>query len=158
MVEAFCQAVVDAAQLEWGSLLLEVGTGSGRSTLSLVEKLSSVGARLIGMDQSYGKLRKLVSNGPGEQQAVLQGDALQIPFPDHCFDAIITVHVMHLVNDRQRAFEEFRRLLRPGGIYMRGVTERPDTDSVWVGLRHFWQSVLERQGLAQSHGARDDRS
>ncbi len=158
MVKALCKALVDAAQPKSGSVLLEVGTGSGRCSLPLSEAFLSHGARMIGMDLLYTKLSQLASDSRAGGLNLVQGDALSMPFPEQCFDAIITVHVMHLVAQQDAALEEFRRLLRPGGVYLRGVTEQPTSDSVWARLRQTWQSLLENKGLEQSHSERDARA
>jgi ubiquinone/menaquinone biosynthesis C-methylase UbiE len=43
------------------------------------------------------------------------GDLLALPFPDSCFDAVWTQHVVMNIPDRERVYREFRRVLRPGG-------------------------------------------
>jgi SAM-dependent methyltransferase len=43
-------------------------------------------------------------------------EASDLPFDDGSFDLVFGHAVLHHVPDLQRAFEEFRRVLRPGGI------------------------------------------
>lgn len=43
-------------------------------------------------------------------------DAQTLPFPDMHFDAVIANHMLYHVPDRERAYAEMRRVLRPGGL------------------------------------------
>lgn len=54
-------------------------------------------------------------------------DAQAIPFPDASFDAVIANHMLYHVPDREKAYAEIRRVLRPGG-QLRATT---------VGERHL---------------------
>ncbi len=128
------------------SLCLEVGTGSGRMTRPLLDQ----GLRLIGVDLSMAKLRRLTR----DPLPLAQADAIRLPFADASFDALITIHVMHLINDGHSALKEFRRVLAPGGVYLRR-REHLDPLCPRFQLRGAWQSLLEENGLPQRHGARE---
>ena len=49
---------------------------------------------------------------------VLRADATRLPFRDACVDAVLEVHVLHLVPDWERALAEARRVLAPGGVLL----------------------------------------
>lgn len=157
MVGEFNRAILDSVAPETGSLLLEVGTGSGRSTRPLLDSLAAWNVLLVGVDSSHGKLRQLATHSRTGAPNLVQGDAADLPFPSACFDAIITIHVLHLVADWRTALNEFRRLLRPGGVYLRRATEQ-EYDSVWALMRRMWQSLLEQYDLTQRHAGRSDRA
>ena len=46
-----------------------------------------------------------------------RADAQHIPFADHSFEAVLASHMLYHVPDRQSAFGEVRRVLRPGGKF-----------------------------------------
>jgi ubiquinone/menaquinone biosynthesis C-methylase UbiE len=48
-------------------------------------------------------------------EAVQVGDALALDFPDSSFDAVWSNGVLHATGDTQRAIDEVRRVLKPGG-------------------------------------------
>ncbi len=95
---------------------LEIGAGTGYFSLNLVA------AGLIGeltcTDISAGMLDVLQGNsqrlGLGSVNAV-QADAESLPFRDQSFDIVLGHAVLHHLPDLERAFTEFRRVLRPGG-------------------------------------------
>jgi len=129
-----------------------VGTGSGRTTHPLLER----GVRLVGVDLSRVKLCRLADRVQGSPPPLAQADAIHLPFPAASFDAVITIHLLHLVANWEMALREFRRMLRPGGVYLRRG-ERPDSNSLPARMRHRWQVLLEENRLPQRHGARSDR-
>jgi ubiquinone/menaquinone biosynthesis C-methylase UbiE len=95
---------------------LEIGAGTGYFSLNLMR------AGLIGeltcTDISAGMLDVLQSNaervGIGHVNTV-QADAESLPFRDESFDLVLGHAVLHHLPDLDRAFAEFRRVLRPGG-------------------------------------------
>src|SRR5574341_687347 len=95
------QAIRDITGPE--ALILDAGTGTGRISIPLLER----GARLIGCDLSMKMLRRLHENLSSAQLA--QADAALLPFPANSFDAVLTVHVMHLVGPWREALRA-----RPG--------------------------------------------
>lgn len=44
-----------------------------------------------------------------------QADALNLPFADNCFDAVVMFHLNMNIPDKAALFDEIRRVLKPGG-------------------------------------------
>lgn len=152
MVQTFTQAVLKSVR---PGIFLEVGTGSGRTTRPLLDALASQNSRLIGVDLSYAKLRQLAAHR--QTSFLSQANATHLPFPAGSFDTIITVHVLHLIADWKVALCEFRRLLRPGGVYLRRGQES-DQNSIQSRMRHLWQVLLQEKHLPQRHRERADEA
>ena len=55
---------------------------------------------------------------------MVQADAMQLPFPDASFDAVVCQFGVMFFPDKARAFAEARRVLRPGGVYIFNVWDR----------------------------------
>lgn len=116
------------------SHLLEIGVGTGRIARSIVCR----GIPLTGIDISARMLDKLRGHLDAEyphwaaQARFLQADAMALPFEDDEFDGALCVHVLHLVQSWQVALAELARVVRPGGIIVRGwdtwSDERANTD------------------------------
>ena len=108
-VDAGIQALLDATGK--GARILEVGTGTGRISIPLLER----GADLIGCDLSTKMLSRQREKYPAAR--LLQSDAAFLPFPSGHFDAVLVVHVMHLIGPWREALHEFKRVVRKGGIF-----------------------------------------
>jgi ubiquinone/menaquinone biosynthesis C-methylase UbiE len=127
-----------------GGLILEVGVGTGRISLPLLER----GASLVGCDLSMGMMARLRAKRPGLSPRLAQADAARLPYPSACFDVVLTVHVLHLVGDWRAAVREVRRVLRPGtGAYVNSAGV-DDHESPLARLRDFWRGRVEARGAA----------
>jgi SAM-dependent methyltransferase len=99
--------------------LLELGVGTGRIALPLHRR----GRRIVGVDLSVPMLDRYRAKAAAlglPPPAVLRADATRLPFRDACVDAVLEVHVLHLIPDWRRALAEGRRVLRRGGVVLVG--------------------------------------
>jgi ubiquinone/menaquinone biosynthesis C-methylase UbiE len=91
---------------------LDVGCGSGRDSLQLLE----YGLDVVGIDLS----EEMVNLARFKSEALLarQMDARRITFPDSIFDGILSVATLHHVfdDDLATALHEFHRVLKPSGL------------------------------------------
>ncbi|MET0227678.1 MAG: methyltransferase domain-containing protein, partial [Actinomycetes bacterium] len=102
-----------------GGRLLEIGVGTGRIALPLHRR----GRDAVGIDLSMPMLERYRAKAAAAglaPPAVLRADATRLPFPGACFDAVVEVHVLHLIPDWQGALAEARRVLTPGGVLLQG--------------------------------------
>jgi SAM-dependent methyltransferase len=140
-----------------GRATLEIGLGYG----TLGERLARLGADYHGLDLAAGPVamaRARLARVPGaKSDQVVQGSALELPFPDASFDHVVSIGCLHHTGDLFRAVAECRRVLRPGGrllmmVYNRRSARRivlgpllsarhrlkPDTPSAEQTLRYFY--------------------
>jgi ubiquinone/menaquinone biosynthesis C-methylase UbiE len=95
---------------------LEIGSGTGYFSLNLVQ-LGAI-ERLTATDISAGMLARLSATAEGLGLAgvtTVATEAEALPFEDESFDLVFGHAVLHHIPDLDRAFAEFRRVLRPGG-------------------------------------------
>jgi phosphatidylethanolamine/phosphatidyl-N-methylethanolamine N-methyltransferase len=93
--------------------ILEVGVGTGLS-LPLYRR----DARVVGIDVSPDMLAKardrVARLGLTQVEAIEEGDAERLAFPDASFDAAMALYVASVVSDVARFGAELRRVCRPG--------------------------------------------
>lgn len=70
------------------------------------------------------------------------GDALGLPFPDNCFDAITTGFVMRNVTDIPAAFREMWRVTRPGGVMACLEVAYPRNPLLRLGHRFYFEHIV----------------
>jgi ubiquinone/menaquinone biosynthesis C-methylase UbiE len=94
---------------------LEIGSGTGYFSLNLLQ-LGAI-QRLTATDISPGMLKRLANTaeGLGLEVETVQTEAEELPLPDESFDLVFGHAVLHHIPDLEKAFAEFRRVLRPGG-------------------------------------------
>jgi len=111
--------LLDAAQVQPGQKVLDLGSGTG--ALSLLLKRRQPGAEIVGLDPDPKALA--LAERKARQAGVAiewrQGYAGRIPFPPQSFDHVISSLVIHhlLAEDKREAFRDVKRVLRPGGRF-----------------------------------------
>ena len=103
-------SVKDLPQLAAGSLVLEIGSGDGKS-LSMMP----ASWRIAAIDISMQAL--LLASRAGTDAALMRADGCRLPLKSERFDAALAFHVAgHLLRDQRLALaKEAARVLRPGG-------------------------------------------
>jgi SAM-dependent methyltransferase len=137
--------------------LLELGVGTGRIALPLHRR----GRVLVGVDLSRPMLERYRAKAAASGLApptVLLADATRLPFGDARFDAVLEVHVLHLIPDWRRALAESRRVLAPGGVVVigRGGRHRGGDGPRAETLGRFDELARELGGGPRRIGAADD--
>jgi demethylmenaquinone methyltransferase / 2-methoxy-6-polyprenyl-1,4-benzoquinol methylase len=95
--------------------ILDVATGTADLAISLKQSLPN--AEVIGVDFAEPMLefgRKKVAR-LNLTLPLLQGDGLNLNYPDNSFDALTIAYGIRNFSDRKRGLEEFYRVLKPGG-------------------------------------------
>ena len=100
-------ACVAALNTDRSSRILDLGCGKGR----FATHLTRLGAKVVGLDASFGMLAK------AKGIARVRGSALRLPFPSGSFEGVMAVEVFeHLPRwGEAAALDEIARVLRPGG-------------------------------------------
>jgi ubiquinone/menaquinone biosynthesis C-methylase UbiE len=105
-----------AASVDSTKRVLDVGSGVGGTSRCLAREF---GCHVTGIDltDEYCRAAAMLSAriGLGELVDYRQGDATNLPFPDHSFDIVWTEHVAMNIPDKPRLYREMYRVLKPGG-------------------------------------------
>lgn len=101
------ERLLDAAEIETGTYVLDVGTGTGTAALAALAR----GARVSAVDADAGMAVVARAAGVDARVAALP----QLPFPDGEFDAVVGNFVINHVGRPRAALTELRRVLKPGG-------------------------------------------
>lgn len=106
--------------------LLEIGYGSG----IFLPELARHAGRIAGIDihseseRVNGMLERL-----GLEADLREGTLFELPWEEGAFDALVCLSVLEHLVELDAALDEFRRVLRPGGVAVLGFpTRNPFTD------------------------------
>ncbi|MFE9825030.1 class I SAM-dependent methyltransferase [Streptomyces sp. NPDC005791] len=104
-----------------GDRVLDLGCGAGRHAFECYRR----GAQVVALDQNGEEIREVAKwfaamKEAGEAPAgatatAMEGDALNLPFPDASFDVVIISEVMEHIPDDKGVLAEMVRVLKPGG-------------------------------------------
>jgi arsenite methyltransferase len=105
------------AALQPGETVLDLGSGAGFDCFLAARKVGPTG-RVIGVDMTDDMLEKARANaaktGLGNVE-FRKGEIESLPVAGDSIDVVISNCVLNLVPDKDRAFREIHRVLRPGG-------------------------------------------
>lgn len=127
--------VVQACQLPENGRLLDVATGTADIALEALRQHPD--AYVVGTDFTHEMMRIGQAKDVEGRIPFVEADALRLPFPDNSFDAACSGFLMRNVTDVTAAFEEQRRVVRPGGRVVCLEITRPATP-VWRDIFHFY--------------------
>ena len=100
-----------------GNHVLDIGSGSGTDVL-LAARIVGPEGKIYGLDMTQAmrtKLRQNVDKMGITNVTLLAGNAEEIPLPDAAVDVVTSNGVLNLVPNKEQAFNEIYRVLRPGG-------------------------------------------
>lgn len=99
--------------------LLELAAGTGVVTRALAAALPRTD--IVATDLNPAMIEEARNTGTKRPVEWKPADALQLPFADASFDAIVCQFGVMFFPDKAKAFAEARRVLKPGGTYLFSV-------------------------------------
>lgn len=134
------QRLRETRTIKPGLKLLEVSCGRGGGLNALLASSPDIDA--TGLDVAHSAVdfcRK--AYGESDRLRFVQGSALDLPFADASFDAVLNVEASNDYGDRARFFREVARVLKPDGVLLyadtmkQGRREGMEQDLVAAGFR-----------------------
>jgi len=141
--------------------VLEIAAGTGVVTRALASALPESVA-IVATDLNQAMLDQAASVGTKRAVKWQQADAMQLPFGDATFDAVVCQFGVMFFPDKARAFAEARRVLRPGGVFLFNVWDRiaenEFADTVTTAPRVLLPKDPPRFMARTPHGYHDRRT
>jgi demethylmenaquinone methyltransferase/2-methoxy-6-polyprenyl-1,4-benzoquinol methylase len=127
------EQVIQQARLRPNARLLDLGAGTGDLAREALKQQPQ--ARVVAADFTLEMMRVGQLNGSLPWSAA---DALNLPFGEKTFDAIVSGFLMRNVGDIQQALKEQYRTLKPGGRIVILDTTKPKrnlfTPFIWLHM------------------------
>jgi len=126
------EKVTQRTGIKQGMRVIEIGCGSGAFTTFAARVVGEKG-KVFAFDIQPKMLRQLEKKLTQPQNKdiknieLIEGNANDLPFAANSFDLVYMITVLQEIPDRNKALQEIKRVLKPGGIL--AVTEfLPDPD------------------------------
>ena len=143
-----------------GMQILDLATGTGEVAFSLASMFPQ--AEITGADLSEGMLevaRKKLAEEPrllplAGRVKFQQGDCLDLKYAPESFDALTIAYGVRNLENLKRGFEEFYRVLRPGGSCMILELSRPENRFLRLGYDIYSRTLIPLAGRLVSSDRR----
>ena len=140
------------------SRVLEIAAGTGVVTRALASALPE-SATTVATDLNQAMLDQAAAVGTKRAVEWRQADAMQLPFLDSSFDAVVCQFGVMFFPQKAKAFAEARRVLRPGGTFLFNVWDRIEenefADTVTTALESVFPRDPPRFMARTPHGYHD---
>lgn len=112
-ISGAAESFIASIALPAGTNVLDVACGTGNTSIPLARS----GAQVTGVDIAPNLLAQARTRAAAEHLAITfdEGDAEQLPYADHSFDAVISMFGAMFAPRPELVVGEFARVLRPGG-------------------------------------------
>ena len=111
--------LLDAARVQAGEEVLDLGCGTGALSLQLKERQPDAQVTGLDPDPKALALARKKAQAAGVEIEWREGYAGRAPFPAHSFDRVVSSLMIHHLRSQEKrdAFRDVKRLLRAGGAF-----------------------------------------
>lgn len=125
--------------------LLEVPVGTGVLTIPVYKTLPQADITCLDYSPDMMAIAQQRAKAAGLTNVRFrQGDVGALPFEDSSFDLVLSLNGFHAFPDKEAAYREIFRVLRPGGVfcgcfYVKGENRRTDwfVEKIYTSKRFF---------------------
>lgn len=136
--------VIRRAALQPHQRLLDLGAGTGDLAYEALRQQPL--CQPVAGDFTL-EMMQVGRQRPGGQRILWSGaDALNLPFPDEQFDAVVSGFLLRNVADLDRALQEQYRVLKPGGHWVALDTTPPRRNLLWPFIQLHFRLVIPLLG------------
>jgi SAM-dependent methyltransferase len=156
--EPYAADLVDRLASKSLTRVLEIAAGTGVVTRKLASVLPD-GVSIVATDLNQSMLDLASTVGTKRPVEWRQADAMQLPFPDGIFDAVVCQFGVMFFPEKSKAFSEARRVLRSEGVFIFNVWDRIEenefADIVTTALESLFPEDPPRFLARTPHGYYD---
>jgi ubiquinone/menaquinone biosynthesis C-methylase UbiE len=114
-----CGLPTEFANIKIGDTVVDLGSGAGNDCF-VARELTGEAGRVIGLDMTEKMIEKARRNTEKigfDNISFVLGDIEDMPIRNNLADVIVSNCVLNLVPDKEKAFAEMYRIIKPGGHF-----------------------------------------
>lgn len=134
------QHAVKMAELSPESVLLDLGCGTGDIAHEAFRRNPS--GKIVAADFTLSMIATARKRNSGEKVIWVAADAMELPFADESFDAVVSGYLMRNVADLNQALKEQFRVLKPGGKMVCLDTSPPPSNIFKPFILFYFKIVI----------------
>lgn len=160
--DRYIEQALSGIPRDFTGTLLEVPVGTGVLTMPLYRDLPE--ASVTCLDYSAEMLSRAEARAARfglRNVRFCRGDVGKLPFADETFDAVLSLNGFHAFPDKNAAYRETYRVLKPGGIfcgcfYIKDEVKRADriVNAIYVKRGYFTPPFETLESLTERLGHR----
>ena len=139
---AGCQELLELCQVSTDKTVLNIGCGAGTTTTFIVE---NYGCHVVGVDIKGNMIESAMSwverKGVAGKTEFKVADAQDLPFDEGIFDILICESVNIFFPEIVKAFKEYKRVVKPGGV--EGLNEPVLSKAPPANAGNYWRILLD---------------
>ncbi|MEM1011744.1 MAG: bifunctional demethylmenaquinone methyltransferase/2-methoxy-6-polyprenyl-1,4-benzoquinol methylase UbiE [Planctomycetota bacterium] len=143
--QSWRRKAVKLSQLKGDDRVVDVACGTGDLTILYADAVARLGkpAPVIGVDYTHEMLPPAVKK-TASGAVYASGDAQRLPMSDASADVVSIAFGIRNVGDSRTAYDEFFRVLRPGGRVVVLEFSKPTNRLIRTGYDFYFNHVLTR--------------
>lgn len=114
-----CGLPTEFARIKAGDTVVDLGSGAGNDCF-VARAITGEQGRVIGLDMTEAMVEKAQRNAQKLGYTNVEfhlGDIEEMPLADNIADVVVSNCVLNLVPDKEKAFSEIKRVLKPSGHF-----------------------------------------
>ena len=146
------------ARIRGGDRVLDLGSGLGVDSFIAASRVGDEGS-VVGLDISKGEVvhasKRAKVRGVEGKVTFVNGDMENVPLPDDSVDVVISNGAFCLAPDKEKAFKEIFRVLKPGGHFSVACTtllKELDGDVNWPICMRVFMPLVRAQPMLDHIG------
>lgn len=154
---AYASRLLDWIPEDFSGRLLDVPVGTALFTAPKYKRMKNVQITCVDYSEDMMKhAENKFRNAEIANVSCLRGDVGALPFENGSFDTVLSMNGFHAFPDKEAAFSETSRVLKPGGsfigcFYIRGQVKRTDwfINHLYVPKGYFTPPFMTKTELEQ---------
>jgi ubiquinone/menaquinone biosynthesis C-methylase UbiE len=141
--ESYAKDLASRLQKKQVLEILEIAAGTGVVT-RFMDTMLPENVNIVATDLNQTMLDQAVQLELKRKVKWMQADAMQLPFADASFNAVVCQFGVMFFPDRVKAYSEVFRVLKPGGIFLFNVWDRLEENDFFNVVNDAMKTVFQK--------------